>query len=197
MRTFCALLAILCLAAAARAATVWIDTDVSIGSPIREVDDAFALVLALHSPEIRIAGLGTSYGNAPLSQTTRAALDLVQRFGASGGVTRAGLFAGAGSARDLGRRSSASDALAATLLKRKVTYVALGPLTNLATFLRLHPGMADRIERVILLGGQTQPGRLTIGDNRVIRIHDANVFKDPERGGDCVAFQYPAGSGAD
>ncbi len=70
----------------AEAERVWIDTDLSIGSPIREVDDAYALVLALHSPEIQIAGLSTSYGNAPLGQTTRATLDLVQRFGDVGGA---------------------------------------------------------------------------------------------------------------
>jgi len=179
MRKLCAFFAILCLASAARAATVWIDTDASIGSPIREVDDAFALVLALHSPEIQIAGLSTTYGNASLAHTTRATLDLVRRFGAPHGVGPSNVFAGAASSRDLGRRTSASDALAATLLKQKVTYVGLGPLTNLATFLQLHPDMADRIERVIFLGGQTRDAGLALGPNRSFHIHDANVFKDP------------------
>src|SRR5947207_9313691 len=113
VRKFCLFLSLICLAHYAQAGTVWIDTDVSIGSPIREVDDAFALVLAFHSPEIRIAGLSTTYGNAPLSQTTRAARDLVERFGQPAGLTVDAVFAGAGSASDLGRRSAASDALAA------------------------------------------------------------------------------------
>jgi inosine-uridine nucleoside N-ribohydrolase len=178
MRKPCVFLAILCLASAAGAATVWIDTDVSIGSPIREVDDAFALVLAFHSPEIRIAGLSTTYGNAPLGQTTRAARNLVQRFGRSAGLTVDQVFAGAGSASGLGRRSSASDALAATLQKQKITYLALGPLTNLATFLQLHPKAANRIERVILVGGQASGASLAFGPNRSFHIHDANVFKD-------------------
>ena len=179
MRKLWICLAIFFLARHARAERVWIDTDLSIGSPIREVDDAYALVLAFHSPEIQIAGLSTIYGNASLGRTTRATLDFVQRFGAAPGLERGDVFAGAKSARTLGERTSASDALAASLRKKKLTYVALGPLTNLATFLRLHPALADRIERVIFLGGQAPGTSLAFGPNRSFRIHDANVFKDP------------------
>jgi pyrimidine-specific ribonucleoside hydrolase len=179
MRKLCASLAIVCLASAARAATIWIDTDVSIGSPIREVDDAYALVLAFHSREIRIAGLSTTYGNAPLAQTTRVARDFVNRFGRVASLTVDQVHAGAGAPSDLGRRSGASDALAATLQKQKITYIALGPLTNLATFLRLHPHAAKQIERVIFVGGQVPGTKLAFGPNRSFHIHDANVFKDP------------------
>lgn len=179
MRRFCLSLTLICAAHCARAETVWIDTDASIGSPFREVDDAYALVLAFHSPEIQIAGLSTTYGNAPLGHTTRTTLDLVQRFGVSAGLKPGRVFTAAASPRDLGRRSPTSDALAATLSKRKVTYVALGPLTNLATFLQLHPHMADRISRVIFLGGQEPGASLAFGPTRSFHIHDANVFKDP------------------
>lgn len=179
MRKLCAFLCIFCLASTARAGTVWIDTDVSIGSPIREVDDAYALVLAFHSREIRIAGLSATYGNAPLGQTTRAARDLVKRFGRAADLTVYHVYAGAGSASDLGRRSGATDALAATLQKQRITYIALGPLTNLATFLRLHPNAAKRIERVIFVGGHAPGASLAFGPNRSFHIHDANVFKDP------------------
>jgi pyrimidine-specific ribonucleoside hydrolase len=178
MRKLCVFIAISCLACAVHATTVWIDTDVSIGSPIREVDDAFALVLAFHSPEIRIAGLSTTYGNAPLAHTTRAARDLVQRFGCSAGLTVEHVFAGAGSASELGRRSAATDALAAALEKQKVTYIALGPLTNLASFLQLHSKAANQIERVIFVGGQSPGASLAFGPNQSFHIHDANVFKD-------------------
>ena len=60
---------------------VWIDTDPAIGAPWREVDDAFALMLAFHSPELRIVGISTSYGNAALPRTTKVARDLVRRLG--------------------------------------------------------------------------------------------------------------------
>jgi inosine-uridine nucleoside N-ribohydrolase len=167
------------LARLANAGPVWIDTDVSIGSPFREVDDAYALVLALRSPEIRLAGLSTTYGNAPLGHTTRVATDIVRRFGGSADLAVADIHSGARSARDLGCRTAASEALAGALRKNRITYIALGPLTNLATFLRLHPELAPRFERVICLGGQLPGTRISVGPNGSFRIHDANVFKDP------------------
>lgn len=179
MRPLSLVFAILCVSRLAAASTVWIDTDVSIGSPIREVDDAYALVFAFHSPEIRIAGLSTTYGNAPLGHTNRAAQELVRRFGGPAGLSVTDIYPGARSPADLGRRSEASEALAAALGMRKVTYIALGPLTNLAAFLRLHPKLTHRIEHVILVGGQTPGTTLAFGPKRSFRIHDANVFKDP------------------
>ncbi|PYI94044.1 MAG: hypothetical protein DME97_04015 [Verrucomicrobia bacterium] len=175
----------------AAAGTVWIDTDVSIGSPIREVDDAYALVLAFHSPEIRIAGVSTTYGNASVVATTRAAKDLVTRFGAAAGLKADQVFPGARSAADFGRRSEASEALAAAVAKGSVTYVALGPLTNLATFLRLHPGSARKIERVIFVGGQARGTTLSLGPRRSFHIHDANVFKDPAAAEAVVRSRIP------
>jgi len=191
MRKFCLCLALIGAAYCAQAETVWIDTDASIGSPFREVDDAYALVLAFHSPELKIAGLSTTYGNASLRNTTRVTLDLVQRFGASRGAQPSRVFAGAASPGDLGRRTSASDALAVISARQKLTYIALGPLTNLATFLRLHPNRADRIERVIFVGGHMRDTDLALGPNRSFRIHDANVFKDPAAAGVVLRSKIP------
>jgi len=179
MRKLTFLGAIFCAIHFATARTVWIDTDVSIGSPIREVDDGYALVLALHSPEIRIAGMSTTFGNASLGYTTKAAQDLVRRFGGDAGLIAGDVHPGASAPAAIGHRTAASDALAAVLEKRKVTYIALGPLTNLATFLRLHPASAHRIERVIFIGGQLPGTRLAFGPSGSFHIHDANVFKDP------------------
>jgi inosine-uridine nucleoside N-ribohydrolase len=179
MRALSLLGAVLAFVRVVSAGTVWIDTDVSIGSPIREVDDAYALVLALHSPEIRIAGVSTSYGNAPLGHTTRAARELIREFGRPANLTPEEVFAGAASAADIGRRSEASEALAKVLENNSLTYIALGPLTNLATFLQLHPGRARKIRRVIFVGGQAEGTTLALGPGGSFHIHDANVFKDP------------------
>lgn len=179
MRKLYVIAVVACFAQRAMATAVWIDSDVSIGSPIREVDDAYALVLAFHSPEIRIAGLSTTYGNAPLGHTTRVAREIVRRFGAPAGLSVTRVYSGARSASELGRRTAASHALAAALAKGRLTYIALGPLTNLATFLRLHPELASRIDRVIFLGGQSPGTSLALRPNGSFRIHDANVFKDP------------------
>jgi len=191
MRKLTLLVLALSLARLVDAGTVWIDTDVSIGSPIREVDDAYALVLALHSPEIRIAGVSTSYGNAPLGHTTRAARELIRQFGGPANLRPEQVSTGATSAADVGRRSQASEALARTLEKESVVYIALGPLTNLATFLRVHPKSARKIERVIFLGGQAQGTTLSFGPRHSFHIHDANVFKDPAAGAAVVRSNIP------
>ena len=53
---------------------VWIDCDPGH-------DDAFALVLALHHPRLRVLGVSTVDGNAPLRCTTRNALRMVTACG--------------------------------------------------------------------------------------------------------------------
>ncbi|MFN2508791.1 MAG: nucleoside hydrolase [Chthoniobacterales bacterium] len=175
---------LLCLLAAsvcldARGATVWIDTDPSIGTPWREVDDAFALVFAFHSPEVRIAGISTTYGNARLKRTTFVARDLVRRFGAPAGLTEKRVFAGAASRRDIAKRTAATEALAEALRKERLTYIALGPLTNLAAFLTHHPELASRIDQIIFVGGKSPGEQLAFGRTGWLRVHDANVLKDP------------------
>ena len=171
-----------CAAASLDASTVWIDTDPTIGSPFRDVDDTFALVLAFHSPELTIAGISTTYGNASVRATTEAATELTTRFGAPANLSGRDVFAGAKSAAELGHNTSATRALAAALRKHQhMTYLALGPLTNLATVLVLHPELSRRIDRIIVvggtLGGRTRPA---LGPSGRFHIHDANIFKDPE-----------------
>lgn len=142
---------------------------------MREVDDAFALILAFHSPEVWIAGISSTYGNAALKQTTRIARDLVERFARE----KCEVHQGARSRADGDRSTEATRALAAALQQERLTYIALGPLTNLAAFLRLHPELEQRIDRIVMVGGQTFRGRHRIGKGGWLRIHDANVFKDP------------------
>lgn len=179
MRFVCLVCALFFAREAVPATAVWIDTDPSMGAPWREVDDAFALVLAFHSPELRIAGVSTTYGNANLRRTTTVARDLVRRFGEAAGVAEGEVKPGAASPRDPVVRTEATEALACALRKEPLTYIALGPLTNLAAFLALYPELEHRITRVILVGGRAPGERLAFGPNESFRIHDANVFKDP------------------
>ena len=153
---------------------VWIDTDCSLGSPLREVDDGYALLLALRSPELKIAGVSSTYGNAPLPGTTTRLRKALGAFGEELEVS-----SGASSARELGKPTAASEALAAALRREKLTYLALGPLTNLATFFRLHPELAGRIREVIMVAGKTPTATLGFGPSDRFRIQDANLVKDP------------------
>lgn len=168
-----------CPLIAAAATEVWIDTDPAIGSPIREIDDGFALICAFRSPELRIAGISTTYGNASIKTTTATAEKLVREFGKTAELRTRAVNSGADSARDLGRATKATEALASALSRKRLTYIALGPLTNLATFIRCYPALVGRIDRVIFLGGKIDGQAIVVGQNRALQIHDANVFKDP------------------
>lgn len=165
-------LALTAVRAAPRA--VWIDSDLSLGSPLREVDDAYALLLALRSPELTITGISSTYGNAPLAGTTARLRNSLGKFEGNLRVSP-----GARSPADLGKPTAASDALATALRRERLTYLALGPLTDLATFLRLHPAEAGRIREVIMVAGKTPAATLGFGPEGRFRIHDANLTKDP------------------
>ncbi len=157
---------------------VWIDTDPSIGVPFHEADDGFALIQAFHSPELRLRGISTTYGNAGLATTTRIAREMAARFGGPAGIDDSHVHPGAASARDLGRPTTATEALRAAVDERPLTYLALAPLTNLATFLTLHPESARRIERVIFVGGRSPGTRFRAGLWNPYEFTDGNFHKD-------------------
>ena len=151
-----AVAALLCSGAeGAEIRNVWIDTDLSIGSSWREVDDAYALLLAVHSPEVRVVGISTTYGNAPLRAATQRTRDLVNWLGLTIPINP-----GTASTGELGHSTEAADALASTLRENKrLTYIALGPLTNLASFLTLHPLEAKRFDQIIMVAGKSPAPR--------------------------------------
>ena len=158
---------------------VWIDTDPSLELPFHEADDAFALLQAFHSPELRIRGISTSYGNASLAATTRIGRGLVERFGRPAGLEARHVFAGAASAAELGRANAATEALAAALRGGPpLVYLALAPLTNLASVLRLHPELVGGLAGVVFVGGRTPGKTFRVGWNPY-EFHDANFHKDP------------------
>ncbi len=158
---------------------VWIDTDPSIGLLGRDADDGFALVQALRSPQIRIRGISTSWGNASGPQAFAIAREIAARFGTEASITGVKIFAGANAASDLGQSTTATIGLAAALQERRLTYIALGPLTNLATLLKREPSLRDRIDRVVFLGGRRPGDRFRIGPWNPYVFHDANFEKDP------------------
>ena len=163
------------------------------------VDDAFALGLAVASPEAELLAVTTVFGNVPLSTTTENARRLLTLFG------RPDVPVAAGAARPLvyphpheGTYAHGSDGLsgrahtlppavgptagtdAVSLIldvldrsPRPVTIAAVGPLTNIALLLAAHPGAAERIGRLVVMGGGLSRGNTTAAA-------EFNVWSDPE-----------------
>jgi inosine-uridine nucleoside N-ribohydrolase len=153
---------------------VWIDTDPSIAPGGHEVDDGFALIQAFHSKELAIRGVSVVFGNAPLQAALPIARDLLK-------LLKAGFepYAGAAGASQLGEPTAASRAIAKALRKEKLTIVAIGPVTNVATVLKLDPELAGRIERIVAVAGRRPGQRFTIGTANQQPLRDFNFEMDP------------------
>jgi inosine-uridine nucleoside N-ribohydrolase len=160
-------------------------------------DDAVALMLACGHPELNLLAVTTVAGNVSLEKTTRNALRVLSLVG----CTDVPLGAGASeplarplhTAEDIHGKSGldgpeeipeatfepdergAVELIADTLQAspEPVTLVPVGPLTNVATFLREHPDLKDRIARISLMGG-------SIGLGNTTPAAEFNIYVDPE-----------------
>jgi purine nucleosidase len=118
---------------------IWIDTDAACGYSARtDPDDCLAIALLAARADLRIAGISSVAGNAPL--------EVVEE------VTHA-------LARQLGLEVPARRSLIEALEAGPLTLVALGPLTNVAAVLDARPDLRPRIERLIAVMGR-RPGHL-------------------------------------
>jgi inosine-uridine nucleoside N-ribohydrolase len=158
-------------------------------------DDAMALLLALASPELELLGVSTVHGNQTLERTTANALRVLEFAGfelrVAAGADRPLIREPAVAAEVHGEtgldgpdlpppagapaREHATDFLAARLLEseRPVTLIPTGPLTNVALLLATHPDAAERIERIVLMGG-------AIAEGNVTPAAEFNIWVDPE-----------------
>ncbi len=174
---------------AAGARRVIIDTDPG-------VDDAFALLLAMRSPELKIEGITPVAGNVPLELSLPNALRMVEIAG------RTDIPVAAGAKTPLQRRlitatyahgenglggavfpapkikpiaDPASVFIRQVVRKYpgQVSLIMLGPQTNLATALASDPDLARMIKSVVMMGGSLSGGNVT-------PAAEFNIYVDPE-----------------
>ncbi|MEM9409248.1 MAG: nucleoside hydrolase [Acidobacteriota bacterium] len=139
---------------------VWLDVDPAMGLPQSEVDDGLAMLQAFASPELRIHGVSVVFGNTSQPNGLEVARSLVSDWGPEG----LGVFAGAVSADELGESNEAVEAMVAALEERPLTLFALGPVTNAASLVQLHPELHERIERIVMVAARRVGQRFQTGD---------------------------------
>ncbi len=170
---------------------VLIDTDTG-------VDDGMGLLYAMLSPELDIVGVTTSFGNVDVERVTRNTAVCMERLGSEAplakGADRALIgelptfnphihgddgFGNANLAdptfRNLVRISAAE--LTLRLIDEhpgEVTYIGLGPLTNLALAVLLDPTLPQRLRRVVWMGGAAAH------HGNVSPVAEADALHDPE-----------------
>src|SRR5882672_4658675 len=148
---------------------VIIDTDIG-----DDVDDAFALALALRSPELQILGITTTFGDTE----TRA--KLVDRLLAEAGRPDIPVAAGTPTVSkgtftqrryaEGGRvaKPSHPDAVGFLLeqIRRypgQVTLIAIGPLMNVGAAIDKDPATFRKLKRVVIMGGSIKRGYGDLG----------------------------------
>ena len=157
-------------------------------------DDAIALLLALASPEVELLGVTSVAGNQTLEKTTANAIRVLEFAGHPDVPVAAGAdrpfvreqFVAAEVHGETGLdgpdlpppqsdpvEQHAVDFLAEKIRasERPVTLIPIGPLTNVALLLALHPDA--RPERIVLMGG-------AIAEGNVTPAAEFNIWCDPE-----------------
>lgn len=162
------------------------------------IDDAIALLSAFVSPELNILGISTVCGNQPLENTTCNALqitELGQRtdipvfagchqpllrapiHGLVHGKTGLGNSEFAAPVKQAETQHAVNFIIAqcegAAECKLPITLCVLGPMTNLATALRMKPQIVAGIARVVMMGGACREA-----GNRTM-TSEFNMLADP------------------
>jgi purine nucleosidase len=168
--------------------TFLIDTDTAS-------DDAVALIMALRTPEVRVAAITVVAGNVELQQATRNALYTVELCGANvpvySGAEKPLLRAyesatwfhgrdGLGdhnypAPRQAAEKQQAVDAIIETIEANPgLVLVTLGPLTNVALAVSKKPGIVAKVSRCVVMGGAP------CCEGNVTPAAEYNIWVDPE-----------------
>jgi purine nucleosidase len=141
---------------------VVIDTDIG-----DDIDDAFALALALRSPELKILGVTTTFGD------TEMRARLLDRYLASVGRSDIPVAAGPASKTDnvMTQKAYALRAPATVhadgtvfLLDQirkhpgEITLIAIGPLFTVQAAIERDPATFRKLKRVVMMGGSIERG---------------------------------------
>lgn len=163
---------------------VWIDTDIG-----DDIDDAFAVGLMLRSPEVRVLGISTAFGDTE----TRARL--TDRFLKAYGVTAIPVTAGVHTETSnvMTQRTYAdrfpdrkhADGVAAMLAAirehpEQVTLLAIGPLFNVGAAIDRDPATFHKVKRVVMMGGSIERGYDGAHGERRGPDAEWNILQDPK-----------------
>lgn len=166
------------------------------------IDDALALILALKSPELEVAGITAVSGNVPVEQATINGLRVVELLDRSDVWVAQGLgnplvrnpiratnFHGSDGLGDShlplpkirSSKKPAINAILETLDSSKphsTTIICTGPLTNVAALMTEFPDVRKMVEGIVIMGGAFSI--TNYGSGNETPVAEFNVYSDPE-----------------
>jgi len=160
-----------------------LDTDIG-----DDIDDAFALALALHSPELHLLGVSTAYGDTELRAR------LLDRYLGAVGRKDLPIAAGVATPHDnvftqaaYARRARPwkhADAVGYMLGQIRthpgqITLIAIGPLFNIQAAIERDPVTFAKLKRVVLMGGSIDRGYDGKAGERRPPDAEWNINRDP------------------
>lgn len=167
-----------------------LDTDIGT-----DIDDAVALTLCLHSPEIELLGVTATYGHMDVRVAIiQKILELAGRpqVPVAAGCTTTllrdrpiywGGFEGRGFVDSSGAVLPPIDEHAVDFIARiaseqpgEVVLVPIGPLTNVAVTIIRHPDVVRNLKAIVLMGGACRVG----GNAASLPVVEHNIASDPE-----------------
>ena len=169
-------------AAAARQLAI-LDTDIG-----DDIDDAFALALVLQSPEVKLLGITTTFGDtelrARLVDRYMAALGLGNIPVAVGRATpQSNVFSQAAYARHEPDHvhANAVDFLLDQIKAHpgEITLIEIGPMVNVQDAFARDPETFRKLKRVVLMGGSIDRGYDTADSNHTPPDAEWNIARDP------------------
>jgi inosine-uridine nucleoside N-ribohydrolase len=144
-------------------APIILDTDIGT-----DIDDAFALALVLRSPELELEGVTTVSGDTPARAAIAA--KMLNESGAGNVPVYAGppgkplpcaqcRWAEGFHSPEL-HKDGAVTFLDGEFNRRpgELTFVTIGPLTNVAALLKRDPAVAKKIKQIVMMGGSLRRG---------------------------------------
>jgi inosine-uridine nucleoside N-ribohydrolase len=174
---------------------VWMDTDIG-----DDIDDAFALGLILKSPEVKLLGVSTAFGDTELRAR------VTSRFLAATGNAGIPVYAGVHTETSnvmtqaaYGRQWPAKkygDGVAALLAAAKqhpgqVTLIAIGPLFNVGEAIDRDAEGFRKLKRVVLMGGSVTRGYDGKNGEQRPPEPEWNILQDPKGAEKLLASGVP------
>ncbi len=153
---------------------VWFDTDIMIGMPdtaAREVDDGITLIMALKQPQIQIVGISS----ITYVDYSYDVINKILNWHNKGATIP--VYKGSAFANDLGTENDGTRALYQALKKEKLTILALGPMTNIATLIKNHPDIIPQIEKIAICAARTPDLPFNPGNGK-LNVFDYNYEFD-------------------